>query len=69
MVSDLPYAIVIAEIWIEIRGSVGRLYGESLVGLVYREPGGTMQTVYAAKPVSGSKETIRPVKGGEVYFQ
>ena len=69
MANDPPYAFVVAEIWIEIRGSVGRFYGESLVGLVFREPGGTMQTVYAAKPVSGSKETIRPVKGGEVHFQ
>ena len=64
--TDRPYAEIVAEIWVEVRCRLGRVYGEALIGLRYLEPDGYIRNVYVAVPSDGTSEIIRPVETAPV---
>lgn len=58
---SLPYAMPIAELWIEIPDGWGVCTGSVLVGVRYRTPDGE-RDLLVAKPVNGLSLVERPLR-------
>ena len=50
------------EIWITVTDREAQIYGEALIGLVYRGDDGSAEELLAAVPRPGTPVTYRPIR-------